>query len=195
MTIPNIFNFKSNNILPKKGRILVSEPFSQDKHFKRSVILLTEHDNKGTMGFVLNKPMKMKVSEMVNSLKNFHNAIYLGGPLNTDYLFYIHTFGKLIPDSLPLYDGLYWGGNLETIIDLFEKKQISHENIRFFKGYTGWSPAQLTNEIENKFWLVSQIDSHTIIETPVERLWEVAVQSLGKTYHYWLNFPSNPIYN
>ena len=58
----NIFKITHNNVLPEKGHILISEPFLQDVYFQRSVVLLVEHDKKGSMGFVLNKKLEMKLN-------------------------------------------------------------------------------------------------------------------------------------
>jgi putative transcriptional regulator len=55
-----------NTLLPQKGRILISEPFLMDNYFKRSIVLITEHSDEGTVGFVLNKPVNMKVNEIVS---------------------------------------------------------------------------------------------------------------------------------
>ena len=55
----DIFKITHNNVIPEKGHILISEPFLQDAYFQRSVVLLVEHDSKGSMGFVLNKKLEM----------------------------------------------------------------------------------------------------------------------------------------
>ena len=47
--------YKPNNKLsPERGRILISEPLSQDMFFNRSIVYLTEYNKDGAFGFVLN---------------------------------------------------------------------------------------------------------------------------------------------
>lgn len=195
MTIPNIFDFKSNNIPPGKGKILVAEPLMQGKHFTRSVILLTEHDRNGTIGFILNKPLSLNLNDLIDSFLQIESSIYTGGPVDADYLFYIHSLGELIPDSHFIKNGLYWGGNLATIKKMAEIKKITANDIKFFRGYSGWSPNQLTQELKEKSWLVSDLSTKIIMESPSKELWYRAVVSLGSHYKHWLNFPINPIYN
>lgn len=190
----NIFDFKRNGIAPQKGEILVAAPLLQGKHFNQSIILITEHNEEGSMGFVLNKPLSISINEMLNSFNQLKNTVFLGGPVNTDYLFYIHKL-EIVPESLPLGNGLFWGGNLTSIINLLNENSSYQEQIKFFSGYSGWSSKQLQKEIELKSWLVSHLDTHSIMNTPSENLWTLGVQSLGKPYEYWLNFPSNPMYN
>ena len=81
---------------PGQGSLLVSEPFLLDSYFKRAVVLLSEHDSQGTLGFILNKPTDVKLNEAVDDFPEFDVPLYFGGPVETDTLFYIHTVGELI---------------------------------------------------------------------------------------------------
>lgn len=189
-----LFDFK-NKIAPVKGRVLISEPLLQGKHFARSVILLSEHSEKGSMGFVLNKPLSVSVSDIVEALPSCENPIFMGGPVHTDHLFYIHTLGNLVPKSYPLGENLFWGGDLNTLRKLLDEKRVSPRQVRFFTGYSGWDKGQLQQEIEEKSWIVSLLSTPTIMNADTETLWQTAVSELGKRYKHWLNFPKNPIYN
>lgn len=190
-----LFGFKSNNIAPAKGRILIAEPLLQGKHFSRSVILLTEHNDSGSMGLVLNKPLLLNVNDMVDLFPSCHSPLFLGGPVHTDHLFYIHTLGNLIPKSYPLYNNLFWGGDLNVLRQLLDQNIVNPQQVRFFTGYAGWNSSQLADEIEDKSWIVSLIDTNTIMDIDTDNLWEDAVTELGKNYRHWLNFPQNPMYN
>ncbi len=76
-----IFNFPVNKQDPEQGKILLSEPFLGDRFFKRSVVLLGEHNDKGTIGFILNKPTNIKISEAIEDFPEFNAPIYFGGPV------------------------------------------------------------------------------------------------------------------
>jgi len=128
----NIFKIEYNKVAPQKGRILVAEPFLQDTYFKRSIVLLTEHSDDGSVGFVLNKPLDVKVKEVMADFPDINNTVSIGGPVSTNTVHYIHTLGHLIPNSVHVFDSIYWGGDFEAIKSLLNEDKISIDQIRFF---------------------------------------------------------------
>lgn len=190
----DIFKIKQNNVKPKKGRILISEPFLQGYYFSRSIILLTEHDAEGSMGLVLNKPLDLKIGSVLKDVSFPGTKLICGGPVSPDKLFYIHDFSN-VPGSVELMDGLHFGGNFDHIKDLLNFNPELLNNIRFFIGYAGWSPGQLAEELKESSWLVSTLSSESILHAPIEKLWLSTVRSLGEDYARWTNFPSNPELN
>ena len=111
----NIFKIEYNKVTPKKGRVLVSEPFLQDTYFKRSLVLLTEYSEEGAVGFVLNKPLDVKVNEVMNEFPFTNEHVSIGGPVSTNSVHYLHTLGNLIPNSVPVIGDIYWGGDFDFI--------------------------------------------------------------------------------
>ena len=97
MASNNIFKIAHNNVLPREGRMLVAEPFQQDAYFQRSVILLVEHDDKGSLGFIINKQTELRVNTFFEDLAACTEMpIYLGGPVSNKRVFFIHTLGNKI---------------------------------------------------------------------------------------------------
>ena len=98
----NIFKITHNDVLPIQGSILIAEPFLQDAYFQRSVVLLIEHTEHGSMGFVLNKKTDLIVNSFFKEFAEFPEIpIYLGGPVSPNRLFFIHSLGdNIIPDAL-----------------------------------------------------------------------------------------------
>src|SRR4051812_40076623 len=95
----------------KAGRLLLSEPFMFDENFKRTVVLVCEHnDDNGTVGLILNKPIELGLNDIVEDFPLFDSKVFLGGPVGTDTLQFLHSLGDKIEDSLQLGEGLYWGG-------------------------------------------------------------------------------------
>ena len=78
---------------PEKGKILISEPFLQDFNFKRSIVLLCEHNEEGTVGFILNKPTQVKLSQLIEDFPDFNAPVYFGGPVPDKYA-PVHTPGR-----------------------------------------------------------------------------------------------------
>ncbi len=194
MNFKDFFTPLATGILPAKGRILIAEPLLQGKHFSRSVILITEHNENGTMGFVLNKPVLIpEKGSVVDIFPTCKSPLFLGGPVHTDHLFFIHTLGSLIPKSRLLFGELFWGGDLNTVQELLEQRLISSNEIRFFTGYAGWSLGQLEEELQQHAWVISLLDTNTLMNE--KNLWEFAVKDLGSPYRHWLHFPEKPHYN
>ncbi len=183
-----------NNKVARQGRVLISEPFLNDTYFKRSVVLLTEHSGEGSVGFVLNKPIDMKVNEVINDFPEIDAPISIGGPVNTNSLHFIHALGEAIPDSVRVCTDIYWGGDFEIVKDLIRGKSIRKDQIRFFLGYAGWSPKQLDNELSENAWVVSELDAGTIMSGTLSKqdLWKTSLKKLGSKYTLWTNFPENP---
>lgn len=187
------FKIEHNNVAPAKGKILISEPFLQDIYFKRSVILLTSDEN-GFVGFVLNKFAEFSVHETVKGFPEFNAKISIGGPVRVDTIHFIHSLGEAIPDSVPLIDNLWWGGDFETLKKLVSDGFVSENDVRFFLGYSGWEPNQLEKELKENSWLVADLDAKTILGSE-QNIWKQTLVKLGQRYKLWAEFPENPTLN
>jgi putative transcriptional regulator len=184
-----------NKQVARQGRVLISEPFLNDTYFKRSVVLLTEHSDEGSVGFVLNKPVDLSVTEVINDFPDIDTEVSIGGPVNTNTIHYIHTLGDTIPNSVKVLDNLFWGGDFEVIKDMISAGLIKGSEIRFFLGYAGWSPKQLENELSENAWLISEMKPDHIMQGPGDDLWKEILEKSGDKYKTWVNFPENPSLN
>ena len=110
-------------IVIKSGNILLSEPFSEDPNFRRTVVLLCEHHKEGTIGFILNRPLEIDLSEAVPDLEGFRSKLYFGGPVQTDTMHFLHDLGDIIEDSVKVTENVYWGGNFEVAKSLIQQNE------------------------------------------------------------------------
>lgn len=193
--INKILEIKTNNVKPIKGRILISEPFLLDFFFKRSVVLLADHSIEGSFGVIVNKPINFKLNEIIKDFPDFGANVYLGGPIKTDSLFYLHTLGSKIEGSEKIMDGLYWGGELESVKEQILLNNINFNQIRFFVGYSGWAPNQLDDEIKKDAWVISNASINDVLTNKPNLLWNESVDKLGFKYSLWSNFPVDPSLN
>jgi putative transcriptional regulator len=193
----DIFKIKHNNTVPEKGKILIAEPFLTDSCFQRSVILLTEHDSDGSMGLVLNKEIDLPLSLFIDpSTEALLIPVFLGGPVSSGTLLYIHSFGSQIPDSIEIADNVFLMGDLESIVYHLFGNLSDLDKIRFFLGYSGWTAGQLQNEIDHGSWIVSSLpDGNDIFTAKGESFWKQSVENVGGKYLKWLNYPQNPLLN
>lgn len=180
----------------KKGQLLIAEPsIIGDLSFNRSVILLAEHNQEGSVGFILNKPFTFTVNNLLPEV-NATFKIYNGGPVEQDNLYFIHNVPKLIPNSIEISNGIYWGGDFELTKKLINEAQINKNNIRFFLGYTGWDANQLEEEMQTNSWIISKnIYKNKIISKSSTHFWKEKILELGGEYLIWSNAPENPILN
>ncbi len=189
----NIDFFKiTDNEIATSGRVLIAEPFLNDTYFKRSVVFITEHKAEGSVGFVLNKPVELKVQDVIQNFPFIDSGISIGGPVNTNTLHYIHTLGDLLPDSVKVLDNIYWGGDFETLKKFIAEGKIKKDQIRFFLGYSGWSEQQLEKELKENAWLVTNINSEMIMKGEEEGFWNQILEKMDNKYQVWANFPENP---
>lgn len=179
----------------EKGKILISEPFLNDPNFKRSIILLSEHNENGSIGFILNKPTKLKLNQVIDDFPDFEATIYLGGPVQINTLQFIHRVGDIIEGSTEIFDGLYWGGNFEYLKLLIEAKQVEPEDFRFFIGYSGWTEGQLEDEMNINSWIVTSTGIDNIFSEEPDKLWREILKNMGKKFAILASFPENPSVN
>lgn len=189
------FKIETNNVAPQKGRVLIAEPFLNDIYFKRSIVFLTEHNEEGSIGFVLNKPVNLQIDEIINDFPSFDCNISIGGPVSTNTVHYIHTLGEAIPNSVHIYGNIFWGGNFDAMKNLINEKAVAKNQVRFFLGYSGWMPKQLDEELNQNSWLVSNIKPELIMNHNMNEIWKDVLKALGSRYKMWINSPENPSLN
>ena len=180
----------------KKGQLLIAEPsIIGDLSFNRSVILLADHNQNGSVGFIINKPLKYTINDLVPDVEaNF--KIYNGGPVEQDNLYFIHNIPELIPNSVEISVGIFWGGDFELTRKLINSGEIKKDNIRFFLGYTGWEAQQLENEMKSNSWILTEnLYENKIIGKSTTDFWKEKILELGGEYIIWSNAPENPLLN
>ncbi|HEY4618638.1 MAG TPA: YqgE/AlgH family protein [Flavobacterium sp.] len=179
-----------------KGQLLIAEPsIIGDLSFNRSVILLADHDQEGSVGFIINKPLKYTIHDLIPEV-NARFKIFNGGPVEQDNLYFIHNIPELIPNSIEISNGIYWGGDFESTKELINSGKINKGNIRFFLGYTGWDEKQLESEMNENSWIIAPNSyKNKIIAKSSTHFWKEQIIELGGEYLIWSNAPENPYLN
>ena len=179
---------------PEKGKLLISEPFIKDPAFGRSVILLVEKNEIGTVGFILNHKLKITVSDVLDNI-HLKNNLYQGGPVAHDSLHFLYRGHNPVKHSVKIMQGLYWGGDFKDLLQKISDGEISEDSIRFYVGYSGWEPGQLEFEMDEKTWIVAPADINTVFELSADKLWKQTMKSLGGDYALMANSPLDPQMN
>ncbi len=181
---------------PKKGNLLIAEPaIIGDVSFNRSIVLLADHTHEGSIGFILNKPLEYSISDLVPEVE-IPFKVYNGGPVEQDNLYFIHKVPELIPESIEISLGIFWGGDFSKVVELISNGSIEENDIRFFLGYSGWETNQLEEELKASSWVVTDnVYEKNIIEKDYESFWKEKMLEFGGEYSIWSNAPENPNYN
>ncbi|AUP78000.1 YqgE/AlgH family protein [Flavivirga eckloniae] len=181
---------------PKKGNLLIAEPaIIGDVSFNRSIVLIADHSQDGSIGFILNKPLDYTINELVPEI-DVAFKVYNGGPVEQDNLYFIHKIPNLIPESIEISLGIFWGGDFSKVVELITKGEIKENDIRFFLGYSGWEANQLEDELKANSWVVTEnIYKNGIIEKDYKSFWKEKMLEFGGEYSIWSNAPENPNYN
>lgn len=179
-----------------KGKVLLSDPFMRDSSFKRAVILMCENNAEGSLGFVLNKPLKdTKIDRLISDFPDFDVTVHFGGPVQTDTIHYIHNVGDLLEDSVKIIDGVYWGGDFEKLKFLITSGLIEPHNILFFVGYTGWSGGQLENEMVYNTWVSADLDANYVFKNKPTSLWNKIMNNKGNPFTVIAQMPDDANWN
>ena len=177
------------------GNILIAEPFMAESPFKRSVIVVCEHRPDGTVGFILNKTIDMKIDVLVADFPEFDAPVYYGGPVATDTIHYIHNLGDLLEGSNEVTRGVYWGGDFDKLKFLISSGMVKKDNVKFFIGYSGWSGGQLQDELNEDTWIVDEMDANYAFKDDESSLWSKVLNNKGDAYTVIAQMPETPSQN
>ncbi len=171
------------------NQFLIAMPGMADDTFSGTVIYLCEHNDKGALGLVINKPIDIKLKNLFEKVELSldrgdlaDEPVYFGGPVQTERGFVLH---ERQPDdqAAPYNSTLSIPGGLEmtTSKDVLEAISAGSgpKRVLVTLGYSGWSPGQLEAEIGRNGWLTVDADPQVIFDTPIERRYDKAISLLG----------------
>ncbi len=195
LTAYTIKHYIRNMITPGPGILLIADPFLKDPNFLRTVVLICDHKEEGSFGFVLSRKIEETLDQLLNNFEGHPLPVYYGGPVQTDTIHFIHQYPHLIPNAYQIADDIYWGGDFETVAALITNKQIDPKKIKFFIGYSGWGKEQLKNEMDEKSWLTVTATQKLAFNTLPSEVWKESLKHLGGEYEMLVNFPLDPQLN
>ena len=191
----DMFAILPEDKIPEKGKILISEPFLPDTFFSRSIVYLTDHSPEGSVGFILNKKVDLKMSSAITGFEGWNENLNMGGPVAPDTIHYLHNLGDMIPKSVFIEDNIFWGGDIDAIREMVREGTIKKSQIRFFLGYSGWSAGQLERELKENSWVIAKVKPEIIMSNRGEDTWKKVLRSLKNKYRIWADFPDSPEMN
>ncbi|EAY30915.1 YqgE/AlgH family protein [Microscilla marina] len=179
----------------KKGDLLIAEPFLGDRNFERSVVLLCEHNDKGSFGFVLNQKANVSLKDVLEEDILEDVPLFVGGPVQQDTLHFIHRTPDLFDNTVEIAKGIFWGGDYEQLKAYLRVGKLQEQDIRFFLGYSGWGEEQLDQELGQNSWVVSASDAKFIFDTEPDQFWRGVLRRMGGKYKVMSHYPTDPRLN
>lgn len=161
--------------------LLISMPQLGDPSFHRAVILMLEHDEKGSMGLVVNKPSPLTLKDLAQgqslevSPARAVQPMFIGGPVEPQRGFVLHDQVAL-DEKLEILPGLFLSLTLDSLKPLLLDPSA---RLRFCLGYAGWGPKQLDREIARGSWLYTDATSKLMLEGEPDKLWEQTLRTMG----------------
>ena len=175
------------------GQLLVASPGLHDPNFRRTVVLVTEHNEEGAAGLVLNRPTDAEVSDVVPQLESLVDdgeLIYMGGPVQPNGVLVLGEFLDPADAAVPLFGSLGFP-SLELpdeVVPLTTRRRI-------FAGYAGWGSGQLEDELAREDWILEEaLNDDAFTDAPGE-LWADVLRRKGGIYELVARMPEDPSVN
>ncbi|MFT3703805.1 MAG: YqgE/AlgH family protein [Agriterribacter sp.] len=144
------------------GTILTSSSSMEDPNFQKTIIFIAEYNEKGALGFVVNKIFERSLNELVEFSSSPAFPLYDGGPVDKDHLYFVHRRNDLIPEGSLVIEEIYLGGDFKKAIEHINHIDISPADIKIFIGYCGWDANELEEEIAEGSWIVTDCNSESV---------------------------------
>ncbi|MBB1269277.1 YqgE/AlgH family protein [Shewanella sp. SR44-3] len=169
-----------------KDHLLIAMPSLDGSFFERTVIYLCEHDEKGAMGIVINRPIGLGVEGLLeqmgldneaNALLSEQAQVLIGGPVLPERGFVLHSPEKSWINSEPVSDYCTLTTSRDILTAIGTQDAPSHFKVAL--GYSGWSKDQLEQELADNTWLTIKANAELVFDLEHDELWTLATKELG----------------
>jgi len=166
------------------NQFLVAMPTLEDPNFRESVTFICEHNSKGALGIIINRPMNVVLDDILKQLSlsardaaTSATPVYNGGPVQPERGFVIHEPLGNWESTLKVGESLGVTTSRDVLAALAQGSGPQRAFVAL--GYAGWSAGQLEEELKSNSWLSAPADTRIIFETPVEQRWQAAAKLIG----------------
>jgi putative transcriptional regulator len=184
---------------PKAGRLLVATPLLGDPNFRRTVVLIVEHEvEEGTLGIVLNRPTTVAVDQVLEQwteLATDPSVVFKGGPVSPNSALALALVpGQDEPVGWRALDGAPSLARL-GLLDLDAPPRLlapAISSLRVYAGYAGWSPGQLDAEIDEGAWYVVAAEPGDVFAAEPDLLWRQVLRRQDGDLAFLATYPDDP---
>jgi putative transcriptional regulator len=174
------------------GTLLISAPTLLDPNFRRTVVLMTHHDEEGAVGLVLSRPSELRIADAVPDLSELPDAgdvVYVGGPVQPEAVVVLVELEEARGDSEPIVGSVAY---MPPGVELDELRAL---RARVFAGYSGWGPGQLESELAEEAWIVAPADPADVFAADPDVLWRTVLERKGGKFSLMASMPYDPSLN
>jgi putative transcriptional regulator len=178
-----------------RGKLILAGPILKDPNFDRTVVLITEHNEDGAMGLVLNRPSEATVGDAIPDLTWVANAddpIYVGGPVAPNGVIVLAEWDDPAQAVVLVDDDLgFVPGDAEDPDEL----AAAVRRARVYAGHAGWGPGQLEGELAEEAWIVESPRREELFSDDAEGLWPAVLRRMGREFALLSTMPPDPSLN
>ena len=180
----------------RAGCFLIANPTLRDPNFSRTVVLLCEHNDEGSMGLVINRPTEHTIAAAITGMpQRATQPLFWGGPVQQRMVLVLHRSQLDAPGSKVIVDGMALGADREVLVHLFGHSEDPARHVRVFSGYAGWAAGQLEAEMREHSWIVCPARAQLVFGLEPDTIWAEALLALGPQYVYLTTIPPDPRVN
>ncbi len=175
-----------------KGCLLIASPEINSGLYAKSVVLLCEHNESGSFGLIVNKPISIDLPPEVldiNGSQNKKLSTWTGGPIQVGQMMLLHSSNAIPNQVLQISSDLFLGGDLEFLRNAAENPDGPFVRLCF--GYSGWDKGQLEKELEKGYWFVTPVSNRLLFQESAETLWKNLLSEMGGQYTSLSNMPND----
>ncbi|UCC56052.1 MAG: YqgE/AlgH family protein [Gammaproteobacteria bacterium] len=173
-------NTDNRAAVPAPGMFLVSARKLRDRHFRKSVIYILRHDDRGTLGLIINKPGALPLSRAVDNIdaeRARKHRLYYGGPVGTSEI--IMLIENMQASSLVEHvAGDIYFSNQRIVMERLLKERKPASKLHFFHGHAGWMAGQLEQELSRGDWHLIEGNTRSIFSPEIRSLWQRLIRKL-----------------
>jgi putative transcriptional regulator len=172
------------------GNLLIAPPSVKGNFFQKTVILLTEHHDSGSVGLVLNKPSKVTVSNFArqnNAILDIPGFVHIGGPVDVKALTMLHTNDWACDNTMRVNSNF----SISSSQEILSKMAMGYvpAKWRMFVGVSSWTTGQLSSELKgsppynrNQSWLTATADHNIVFGFETQTQWTESIESSGSEF-------------
>jgi putative transcriptional regulator len=175
-----------------RGKLLISSPLLHDPNFRRTVVLMTHHDDEGAMGLVLSRPSEVQVADAVPELAELPGVderVYVGGPVQPEAVVVLVEHEDEPADDATIV------GNVAFMHADSDLRELDVVRARVFAGYSGWGAGQLEAELEESSWIVVPSEPDDVFAPDPDELWRTVLHRKGGKFALIATMPYDPKLN
>ena len=186
---------------------MIAGPSLADPNFRRTVVLLCDHGDEGSMGLVVNRPINAPLAKVFPNLAKLAATtpglesgaqlgyIYCGGPVATGQLLALRSGSSAKEDDRLVLAQTYLVADVGAALQDLEDGAVSPQEFRFFLGYAGWGRGQLEQELTEDSWITRGGESQLVFSARSDTVWSEALRELGGIYRFYAELPHDPSMN